>query len=257
MVPVGRRPRASVAGVCGRYVAASPPDEVAAYFGSEVALPELAPSYNVAPTSDVAAVVQPGGEPTAPRLEAFHWGLVPRWAKEIKIGNRMINARGETVATKNSFRSAFARRRCIIPADGFYEWRKSAADPKRKQPYYIHRADGEPLAMAGLWERWRDPEAEGDVEELHSCTIVTTGANAFMAPIHDRMPVLLPRTAFDEWLDPDQRDTEALRRLLVPAPEGLLVAHAVDTAVGNVRNRGAELRDPIQPDDPEFAALLT
>lgn len=243
--------------VCGRYVAASPPDEVAAYFGAEQALPELAPNYNVAPTTDVAAVVQPPRDDAAPRLEAFHWGLVPRWATDIKIGNRMINARGETIATKNAFRSAFARRRCIIAADGFYEWRKSATDPKRKQPYYIHRADGEPLAMAGLWERWRDPSADDDSAELHSCTIVTTAANAFMSTIHDRMPVLLPPTAFAEWLDPDQRDTEALQRLVVPAPEGLLVAHAVDTAVGNVRNRGAELRSPIVPDDTEFAAELT
>lgn len=252
----GRRGVASV-GVCGRYVAASPPDEVAAWFGAESAMPELAPNYNVAPTTDVAAVVQPRAEGTQRRLEAFHWGLVPRWAKDIKIGNRMINARAEGVATKNAFRSAFARRRCLVPADGFYEWRKSEHDPKQKQPYYIHRADGEPLAMAGLWERWRDPEGPDDADELHSCTVVTTDANDFMAPIHDRMPVLLPRTAFDEWLDPNQRDTEALQRLLVPAPEGLLVAHAVDRAVGNVRNKGAGLVDPVEPDDAEFPAVMT
>ena len=200
--------------MCGRYVAASPPDEVAAYFGADAPTAELAANYNVAPTHDVLGVVEgrPDTEAAGRRLlEAFHWGLVPRWAKDVKIGNRMINARADGVATKNAFRSAFTRRRCIVPADGFFEWRKAVDDPKRKQPYFIHRADGEQLALAGLWERW---------------------------------------------LDPANDDTDGLQRLLVPAPDELLVAHAVDTAVGNVRNRGAELIDPIVPDDPGFAATL-
>ncbi len=245
--------------MCGRYVAASPPDEVAAYFGADAPTAELAANYNVAPTHDVLAVVEgrPDTDAAGHRLlEAFHWGLVPRWAKDVKIGNRMINARAEGVATKNAFRSAFARRRCLVPADGFFEWRKSATDTKRKQPYLIHRADGEQLAMAGLWERWRDPALE-DGPLLHSLTIVTTDANNFMMPIHDRMPVMLPPDAWDEWLDPENDDTERLQRLLVAPPDELLVAHAVDSAVGNVRNRGAELIEPVTPEDPEFAAVLT
>lgn len=248
--------------MCGRFVAASPPDEMAKYFGAappDALLPE---NYNVAPTSDIyalvadavpevdtasSAAVQPVAPPVPPRrLETFHWGLIPMWAKEQKIGNRMINARAETVESKNGFRAAFKRRRCLIPADGFYEWKVVGKDDKgkpKKQPMFIHRPDGEPMAMAGLWERWLGPEKDWD-EALHSATIVTTEANEFMAGIHNRMPVFLPPSVWDEWLDPDNDDVESLKELLVPAGESLLDAHPVDPAVGNVRNKGAELIAP-------------
>ena len=145
--------------MCGRYVSATPPDQIASYFGAEAPEALLAPSYNVAPTSDVYAVLSDG---STRHVDAFHWGLVPLWAKDAKIGSRMINARAETLAEKNAYKSAFKRRRCLIPADGFYEWQKNAADPKKgkKQPFFIHRPDGEPFAFAGLWEVWRGPDKD-------------------------------------------------------------------------------------------------
>lgn len=152
----------------------------------------------------------------------------------------MINARAETVATKNSFRSAFAKRRCIVTADGFYEWKR--LDPKTKQPMFIHRADGDPLAFAGLYERWTD--AEG-LREIHTCTIITTTPNKMMAQIHDRMPVLLAPQRWDEWLDPSNTDTDLLQGLLVPAPNELLSSYAVSTDVNSVKNNHADLVAPI------------
>jgi putative SOS response-associated peptidase YedK len=230
--------------VCGRFVSTSPPDEIAKYFGAtEVDESPLEPSYNVAPTSDVYVVLESGG---VRRVEALHWGLIPFWAKDAKIGNRMINARAETVATTNAFRHAFKKRRCIVPADGFYEWTKpSATAQKAKQPWYVHRPDGEPIAFAGLWEVWRP---EGSDDELHSFTILTGEPNEKMAEIHDRMPVMLPPEAWDQWLDPDQQDTDLLGKLLVPAPSELITFHPVSTEVNNVRNGGEHLIDPIELD---------
>lgn len=245
---------------------------MAKYFGAappDVLLPE---NYNVAPTTDIYALVGAAAaevdeasaaapvETPAPerRLETFHWGLIPMWAKEEKVGNRMINARAETVESKNAYRSAFKRRRCIVPATGFYEWKVVGTDDKgkpKKQPMYIHRPDGEPLAMAGLWERWRGPDKDWD-EALHSVTVVTTNANHFMSDIHDRMPALLPPSVWDEWLDPENDDVEGLKELLlVPVDEALLTAHPVAPAVGNVRNKGAELIAPYEP--PESAGEST
>jgi putative SOS response-associated peptidase YedK len=227
--------------MCGRFVSSSSSDEIARYFGAEeVGESALEPDYNVAPTRDVFAVLESG---SMRRVETLHWGLVPFWAKDVKIGNRMINARAETVADKNAFRSAFRKRRCIIPADGFYEWTVRAGQQK-KQPYYVHRPDDEPFAFAGLWEVWRGPERDRD-EALHSCTIITTDANDVMAEIHDRMPVILPPSAWSTWLDRDQDDVETLGRLLVPAPDEVLTVHPVSTEVNNARNAGAHLIDPI------------
>lgn len=246
--------------MCGRFVSASPPDEIARYFDvDETVLPQLEANYNVAPTNDVYAVAIDGG---IKRVEAFHWGLVPSWAKDPKIGSRMINARSEGIATKNSFRAAFKRRRCIIPADGFYEWQK-LGESKRKQPHYIHRPDGEPLAFAGLWEVWRGPqkakaddqdqagEKDTGVEEppLRSCTIITTSANDTMAKLHDRMPVVLPPSAWEEWLDPSNDDVDTLGKLLVPAPNQLITTYPISTEVNSVRNKGAHLIDPADPAD--------
>jgi putative SOS response-associated peptidase YedK len=241
---VQRRTRLPSVAVCGRFVAATPPDQVAAYFG---ATPEalLEPSWNVAPTNDVYAVLEDGG---VRHLDAFHWGLVPSWAKDPKIGNRMINARAETLGEKAAFKAAFKRRRCIVPADGFYEWQKVPGQ-KAKVPHHITRADGEPLAFAGLWEVWRGPER--DQEPLRSVTIVTTAANETMAPIHDRMPVILPESAWGSWLDREDDDLATLGKLLVPAPKALLTMHPVSTEVNNVRNKGPHLVDPVEPAEAE------
>jgi putative SOS response-associated peptidase YedK len=241
--------------MCGRFVSASPPDQIAAYFSAtEVSEQALESSWNVAPTSDVYVVVQDGG---VRRVTTRHWGLVPFWAKEAKVGNRMINARAETVATSGAFKRAFAKRRCLVPADGFYEWQR-VPGRKNKQPYFIHRPDGEPFAFAGLWEVWRPKDDEGADEEgaepLRSTTIITTSANEEMARIHDRMPVILPPSAWDAWLDPENDDLETLGQLLVPAPPALTILRPVSTDVNNVRNQGPHLTDPISEGSAPDAA---
>lgn len=197
----------------------------------------MEPDYNVAPTRDVPTIRV---REHARHLDYLRWGLVPRWAKDLRIGSKMINARAETVATKNSFRSAFAKRRCLVTADGFFEWQR--LDAKTKQPMYISRRDGDPLAFAGLYERWTDAE---NLREIHTCTIITTTPNATMEPIHDRMPVLLAPRSWDEWIDPQNSDVDALSRLLVPAPDDLLVAYRVSDMVNNVRNNEPSLLAPI------------
>jgi len=228
--------------MCGRFVSSNTPDRIASYFGATFDTEPLSDNFNVAPTNDIYAVV---ADATAqPVVRAFHWGLVPSWAKDVKIGSRMINARAETLAEKPAFKPLLKSRRVIVAMDGFYEW-KTVVGQKTKQPFFIHRYDGEPLAVAGLWTAWRDKNAGPGAPWLHSCTIITTAANAFMAPVHDRMPVLLLPSAWHEWLDPDQHDIETLGRLLVPAPDDLLEMHPVSTAVNHVRNKGAELIDVI------------
>lgn len=236
--------------MCGRFVSSSPPDEIARYFDAQVSTEAaLEPNWNVAPTNDVYVVMIDGG---VRRLEPHHWGLVPFWAKSPAIGNKMINARAEGLAEKNAFKHAFRKRRCIVPADGFYEW-KTVPGQKRKQPYYIHRGDDEPLAFAGLWEEWRGPERDGE-QRLRSATIITTTANETMAPVHDRMPVLLPPSTWGRWLDPANTDVASLSGLLVPAPPRILTMHPVSTDVGNVRNRGPHLVDQVEPSDPTDGA---
>jgi putative SOS response-associated peptidase YedK len=228
--------------MCGRFVSSSPPEQISAYFGAEVAAPELPISYNVAPTDDIYGVVD---TPSGRRLEVFHWGLVPVWAKDTKIGQRMINARAETLATNGAFKRAFEKYRCIIPADGFYEWQTlPGVGPKGKpdkQPMFIHRLDGEPLALAGLWSTWRDRAGGVEAPWLHSVTIITTQANTTMAPVHDRMPVILSASAWSTWLDRRNTDVDSLGTLLVPATDDLLTLQPVGPAVNNVRNNGPEL----------------
>lgn len=253
--------------MCGRFVTSSPPDELARYFGAvPPEEPTHEPNFNVAPTTDVYVVYEDG---STRRLESFHWGLIPSWAKDEKIGNRMINARAEGVASSRVFKRPFVRRRCIIPADGFYEWSKVAGH-RRKQPYYVHRADDEPLAFAGLWEAWRPREHAGDAADeprahggeadggeeaplVRSCTIITTDANETIEPLHDRMPVILPPHAWAAWLDPDNHDTDSLARLLVPAPAELVTFHPVSTDVNNPRNRGSHLVEEVDVVDPDGA----
>ncbi len=239
--------------MCGRFVSSSSPEKIAAYFDATADVEKLGENYNVAPTNDIYAVV--AGPDGKPQLQVFHWGLIPVWAKERKIGQKMINARAETLGSKPAYKGVFKKHRCIIPMDGFYEWAAGTPDgpltkqgKPAKQPMFIQRLDGEPLAVAGLWSAWRDPNAAPDSPWLHSATVVTTAANGTMEPIHDRMPVILPASAWDEWLDPDNEDIAALGKLLIPAPDTLLTTRKVSTEVNNVRNKGPHLIDGVQID---------
>jgi putative SOS response-associated peptidase YedK len=173
---------------------------------------------------------------------------VPSWAGDLKVGDRMINARAETLAEKPAYQRAFSRRRCILPADGFYEWQllsKQGSAKARKQPMFIHRRDGEPLAFAGLWETWRDPGAR-DAPWIASCVIVTTRANAVLAPIHDRMPVVLDEDLWSGWLDPSEHDLDCLTSMLVPAPSEWFEVHPVSTRVNKAANNGPDLVSPVE-----------
>jgi putative SOS response-associated peptidase YedK len=221
--------------MCGRFAFYSPHEAVIRLFGVAAA-PAIEPRYNIAPTQFIATVREPGG----PREVAMlYWGLVPSWAKEKSVGARMINARSETLAEKPSFRNALRRRRCLVPADGYYEWQRTGAV---KQPYFIAFDDGQPFGMAGLWERWRDP-ATGEL--LESCCIVTTAPAPAVAHVHDRMPVIVPPEAHAEWLDPRNEATDRLARLFQPCPRPDLHARAVSRRVNDARNQGAELVAPL------------
>lgn len=237
--------------MCGRYVSASPPDQIAAYFDVEALgetlidpAVEAAPNYNVAPTTQVPVVYE--ADDSVRTLDLFKWGLVPSWAKDVKIGNKMINARSETAAEKNSFKRPLRKRRCIIPADGFYEW-QVVEGHKKKQPIHITRSDGALFAFAGLYEVWRGPDR--DQEPLFSCTILTGKPNDKMAEIHDRMPIMLPPAAWAAWLDRESDDVDSLQELFVPAPSELIHLQPVSTTVNNSRSSGVQLTDPIPPED--------
>jgi putative SOS response-associated peptidase YedK len=242
--------------MCGRFVSSSNPDKIAEYFDASFDAEPIPANFNVAPTNDVYGVVAvPGSEGEQREVQAFHWGLVPSWAKDVKISSKMINARGETVAEKPAFKSSFLKHRMIIPMDGFYEWKQGSATgavtkagKPVKQPYFIHQANGEPLAVAGVWAVWRDRSQGPDAPWLHSCAVVTTSANDTMSTIHDRMPVMLPQSAWAAWLDPDNHDADRLKELIVPAPNDLLEMHPVSTDVNNVRNKDPHLVEPIDPD---------
>lgn len=216
--------------MCGRFAFYSPTEATAALFGAEAAA-DLAPRYNVAPTQEIAAIRRDGN---GKELVPLRWGLVPFWAKDPSIGNRMINARAETIAEKPSFRAAYRKRRCLILADGFYEWRR---ETDGKTPYYISLASADPLAFAGLWESWTDKSTG---ESLQTATIVTTAANTFMAPLHHRMPVVLVPETATGWLDsPD----DVLSAFQDTAPE--LRAWPVSRRVNSPANDGAELIDAV------------
>ena len=187
----------------------------------------MQPNYNVAPTQEVPAVVAGNGGGDR-RLEMLRWGLIPSWADDPGIGARMINARSETVAEKPSFRRAFKERRCLIPADGFYEWQKTNGG---KQPHYIRMKNGRPFAFAGLWESWK-----GDGNEIRSCTILTTNPNDIAGEIHNRMPVILPPEGYEVWLDPDVRETDQLLSLLAPYPPSDMEAYPVSRRVNSPSN---------------------
>jgi putative SOS response-associated peptidase YedK len=222
--------------MCGRFAFYSPHEAVTRLFGVADAI-DVEPRWNIAPTQSIAAVR--AGDDGRRELAMLHWGLVPSWAKERSIGARMINARGETLREKPSFRNAYRRRRCLILADGYYEWQRSGSV---KQPFFIYFTDREPFGMAGLWESWKDPVSG---EPLESCCIVTTSPAASVAYVHDRMPVIVPAGAHAEWLDAANANVERLDRLLVPWAAAGLVARPVDRRVNDARNQGADLVEPL------------
>lgn len=220
--------------MCGRFTQHSKLELIKKILAGEVRLydNDYVPNYNVAPTQNVLAVrVSP--KDNQKEVVPLYWGLLPSWAKEKKMAAKMINARAETITEKPSFRSAFKSRRCLIPADGFYEWKK---DGKIKQPFYIRRIDGKPFMFAGLWEYNNKFD-----EPIESCTIITTSANEIMKPIHERMPVILPEQHFDEWLEPELDDVAKLQIFLVPCECEVMEAYPVSTVVNNPKNNMPEL----------------
>jgi putative SOS response-associated peptidase YedK len=222
--------------MCGRYTLTNvAPNLLASMFGiPDLEIPELSPRYNVAPTQDAAVVrvVEPG----APRtLDMLRWGLVPSWATDVNIGNRMINARSETVAEKPAYRSSFKSKRCIIPADGFFEWKKIAG---KKQPYWIHRADKAPMGFAGLWARWKGVGTDGQIVQLDTFTVLTTDPHPIVAPIHDRMPAILSPDAYATWLDPKEHRPDVLLPLIHHRNGDALVTTPVAPRVNNPYNEG-------------------
>lgn len=246
--------------MCGRFSLYTPPDRLARLFDAELGAgvdPGGEPHWNVAPTDDVLALRVHGGDGERLVLDRFHWGLVPPWAKSLAEGSRQFNARAESVAERPAFRSAFAGRRVAVLADGFYEWRKG---PGGSQPFYFHRADGRPIAFAGLWERWRDPRRADDHGAwVLTCTVITAPAGPDVEDVHDRMPVVLERPTLAAWLDPGNADRHELEGLLRPAPAGTLARHRVDRRVGSVANDGPELIEPLaEPaqDGPRQGALF-
>ena len=261
--------------MCGRYASSRKPEDLVEEFEVDTSMVKesLAADYNVAPTKDVYAVMDrvPRDAPknTRPerRLTTVRWGLVPSWAKDISIGNRMINARVETLAEKPAFKRAFAKRRCLLPADGYYEWyptqRLGKSGKPLKQPFFIHPADGSVMAMAGLYEIWRNKEVPEDEEGafVWSATVITTRAEDAVGHIHDRMPMLVEHDRYQAWLDATVDDPGDLATLLVPAAPGRLEAYPVSTDVNNVRNNGHQLMEPlpleeVQGLDDEMDSLL-
>ena len=223
--------------MCGRFTLTNPRRLVEAGFGElAVADGEVPARFNIAPSQPV--LVLPNREPRA--LDAFRWGLIPYWAKDERIGAKLINARAETVSEKPAFRRAFAKRRCLVPADGFFEWEKKHGRGK-KTPIYIRRRDGQLFAFAGLWEVWR-PKGR---DPVHSCTIITTEPNALVAPIHDRMPAMLLPEDYERWLDPDPQTDDGLTELLRPYPAELLEAYAVDPQVNSPQLDAPECIEPV------------
>jgi putative SOS response-associated peptidase YedK len=213
--------------MCGRFTLTTDPNTLQEAFPEFKVPDQMAPHYNVAPTQPVAVVPNDGKK----AIDFFLWGLIPFWAKDPKIGNRMINARSETLAEKPSFKHAYRRRRCLILADGFFEWQKRPGGGA-KVPHYIRLESGEPFAFAGLWENWNAP----DGSEVKSCTIITTEPNDLVIKVHNRMPVILPTSAYDDWLDPNEREPGSLQDFLKPFPAIEMMAYPISTLVNNPKN---------------------
>jgi len=250
--------------MCGRFASSRKPDDLVQLFDVARWDPAeaLAQDWNVGPTKTVYAVLDRPvrGEGPAPlrQLRTLRWGLVPSWAKSAETAVKMINARAETVHDKPSYRQPFAARRCLIPADGYYEWagpESESGTPKsriQKQPYFITPADGSVMAMAGLYEFWRDRTVpvQDPAAWWCTCTVLTTAAEPALAAIHERMPLVLPPDRWDAWLDPSLTDPDEARVLLAPPPPGLVEARPVSSAVGSIRNNGPELLLPVEPEAP-------
>ncbi|MHB8970157.1 MAG: SOS response-associated peptidase [Pirellulaceae bacterium] len=225
--------------MCGRYTLRTPLNRLAERFLFDMQDTDVAPRFNIAPSQPVAAVrVLEPGQPR--QLGWLRWGLIPAWAKGPALAKGLINARGETLAEKPSFRSAFQRRRCLILSDGYYEWKK-LDPPGNKQPYYIHRRDAEPFAFAGLWERGRDEHGA----PIETCTIITTAADAWTRPIHDRMPIILNPDDYAYWLDPGHADCALLQHLLRSDHSAVLEAYPVSTLVNSPRNESPDCIRPL------------
>lgn len=224
--------------MCGRFTLRAPADRVKREFQLEE-VPSIEARFNIAPTQSVLAVRSIADEREAVLLK---WGLIPSWAKDNSIGAKLINARSETVEEKPSFREAFKRRRCIIPADGFYEWQRTGG---RKQPYYFRLKDDRLFGFAGLWEKWRTP----DGESLETCSILTTEANEVLSTVHDRMPVILHPESYELWLDDDARKQDLRKELLRPYPASEMTAYPVSTSINSPQHQGEELVQPIQGRD--------
>jgi putative SOS response-associated peptidase YedK len=223
--------------MCGRFLNRTPASETARIFGTTNAVPNYPARYNLAPSEGVLAV-RYNPDDGRRHLDVVRWGLIPIWAKDRSIGNKLINARSESIAETPAFRDAFAKRRCLVPADGFYEWKKGVSG---KEPYAIVPV-GDPLfAFAGLWDRWRDPNTQ---EIVRSCTIITCPANELLAPIHDRMPVILDRADWARWLGQDAAKRQDIAKLLKPFPAERMRAYRVSQRVNNVRNDDAALLEP-------------
>lgn len=240
--------------MCGRFTLSASRHEIARRFHvDEVVAEEERARYNVAPSQQVLAVAT-SADGTSRRLGTLRWGLVPSWAKDPSIGNRMVNARAESAGSKPAFRSAFARRRCLVPASGYYEWRVATGEGRpgrHKVPYYFRRKDGLLLALGGLWEVWHGP----DDLTLRSCTILTTDANELGARVHDRMPVLVPEALWDRWLAPEPLTDEDRAAAVAPAPDDLLAAVRVSERVNDPRSEGADLVEPVGDEDGLPGAL--
>jgi putative SOS response-associated peptidase YedK len=232
--------------MCGRYTLLSAPEAIRALF-RYAERPNFPPRHNVAPSQPIAIVRLAGGGER--QFALVRWGLLPSWVKDPRSFSLLINARGESALDKPAFRAAMRRRRCLIPADGFYEWKREG---ESKRPYYIRAKNGEPLAFAGLWETWTGPNGE----ELETAVIVTTTANRQLAAIHDRMPVIVAPEAFDFWLDSAKVDAETAAALIAPAREGLLDVHPVSNAVNRAANDSASLIEPVAEQAAEPAATV-
>ena len=222
--------------MCGRYAVTTSPEALRALF-RYLERPNFPQRYNIAPTQPIAIVRRKDGQR---EFALVRWGLIPAWVKDPKNFSLLFNARGETVLTKPAYKNAMRRRRCLVPADGFFEWRRSQADG---QPYFVRRKDGKPFAFAGLWEAWMGPNGE----ELETAAIVTTNANRTLAPIHERMPVVLSEDAYDLWLNGDAVDAETAASLIAPAPNDLFEAYTVSGAVNKAANDNPKLIAEVPP----------
>jgi putative SOS response-associated peptidase YedK len=260
--------------MCGRVDIHTPPSELARLLEAAMTLgvdPEGRPSWNVAPSRGVPVIVEDkrtdaettashsdqdksgqkfnvGTEELKRRLDIYRWGLLPHWAKDPKVGYKMINAKAETLTKSAAYRVPFRQHRCLIVADGFYEWKSDPTSPKRKIPYYFKRADGQPITFAGLSETWWDKSRSKELDAetlLKTCTIITTDAGPDMVEIHNRMPVIIERRDIDHWLDPNQHNTDALSKYLGPAPGGTLTKYPVSRTVNNPRNDGPHIIEPV------------